>query len=144
MEDTQFIEIQRLCRIVHERGLSDLAVTRPDFSISLKAMERGVADMQTMSRLTAAPAEAAPAPDDGHIIPSPLVGIFFRTPTPDAPAFVEVGDMIEIGQTIGIVESMKVFNEITADCAGVVTAIPALHGKLVQVGQPLIVLDPLY
>ena len=93
--------------------------------------------------VTAAPApKEAPAPV-GYVIMSPLVGVFYRAASPDSPSFVEVGDTVEVGQTIGIVEAMKVFNEITADQAGTVIAIPVKNGALVQVDQPLVVLDTL-
>jgi len=82
--------------------------------------------------------EQAPA---GHEIASPLVGTFYRSSSPDMPPLVEVGDRVEVGQPLCIVEAMKVFNEITADRAGAVLAIPAQNGQLVQVGQVLVVLD---
>jgi len=144
------IEIQRLFEIVHRRGLRELSLTRPDFSI-------------TVSSVTTVPVETAPMPAEiyhlpaavpcvtakmeestepaGHEIPSPLIGTFYRSPSPDAPHFVEIGDQVDVGQTVCIVEAMKVFNEITADRAGTVIAIPAQNGQLVQVGQVLVVLD---
>jgi acetyl-CoA carboxylase biotin carboxyl carrier protein len=152
MDEETFIEIQRLFKLMHERGLKELAITQPGFTVRATALPGGgivvtpapvvaVAAAPVASAATAAPAEpAAPA---GYVIPSPLVGTFYRAATPDAPPFVEVGDTVEAGQTIGIVEAMKVFNEITADVNGTVIAIPAANGKLVQEGQPLVVLETL-
>ncbi len=72
---------------------------------------------------------------------SPLIGVFYRSPAPDAPPFVEIGDMVSEGQTVCIVEAMKVFNEIKAEWQGRVVAIPAESGALVQAGDPLVVLE---
>jgi acetyl-CoA carboxylase biotin carboxyl carrier protein len=70
-----------------------------------------------------------------------LIGLFYRSAAPDAPPFVEVGDVVEEGQTVCIIEAMKVFNEINAEWSGRVVAIPAEDGKLVQAGEPLVVLE---
>jgi acetyl-CoA carboxylase biotin carboxyl carrier protein len=78
----------------------------------------------------------------GYTILSPLVGIFYRAASPDSPPFVEIGDSVEAGQTIGVVEAMKVFNEIITECPGVVAAIPTGNGELVQADQPLVILSP--
>ncbi len=150
MDDAVLIEIQRLFKLVHDRGLRELSVSRPGFAVDVTAMPEGIASVVVMPMPAAgyAPAPAAPvqpiaeAPI-GYTITSPLVGIFYRAPSPDAPNFIEIGDTVEVGQTIGIVEAMKVFNEITTDKAGVVLAIPAESGKLVQVDQSLVVIEPL-
>jgi acetyl-CoA carboxylase biotin carboxyl carrier protein len=150
MDDTVFIEVQRLCQLAHERGLRELALSRPDFSVSLITRRGGgqqVAVAQPAQQVAEAPAPA-PIPveeakgPEGYAIISPLVGIYYRASAPDAEPFVSVGDEVEVGQTIGIVEAMKVFNEIPSDRAGVVLATPAEDGKLVQVGQPLVVINP--
>lgn len=78
-------------------------------------------------------------PNHVHII-SPMVGVFFRASAPGSPSFVEVGSMVEEGQTIGIVEAMKVFNEITAEVHGRVLAIPAKNEQLVQHGDTLVII----
>lgn len=72
---------------------------------------------------------------------SPLIGVFYRAAAPDSPPFVEIGDLVSEGQTVCIVEAMKVFNEIKAEWRGRVAAIPAQNGSLVQAGDPLIVLE---
>jgi acetyl-CoA carboxylase biotin carboxyl carrier protein len=69
------------------------------------------------------------------------MGIFYRSPAPGSPAFVEVGDTIEKDQPIGMIEAMKVFSEVLADHAGKIVAIPAENGKLVQPGDPLILVE---
>ena len=150
MDDAIFIEIQRLCRLVHERGLREISISRPDFSLSLTAVSAGTP--LTTPVLPAAPASAAapapavpeaiPAPPAGYVVASPLIGVYYRSPSPDSPPFVEVGDTVEVGQTIGIVEAMKVFNEITTERAGKIIATPVDNGTLVQVDEPLVIIEP--
>ncbi len=82
-------------------------------------------------------AEAAPADDGGTDVTSPFVGTFYRAAGPDVPAFIEVGASVKVGQTLCIVEAMKLMNEIEAEFGGVVTAIYAENGKPVEFGQKL-------
>lgn len=84
-----------------------------------------------------APSEPAPAEEGGHIITSPFVGTFYRAPNPDSPPFVQVGSVVKAGQTLCIVEAMKLMNEIEADDAGRVTEIFAENGQPVEFGQKL-------
>jgi acetyl-CoA carboxylase biotin carboxyl carrier protein len=72
---------------------------------------------------------------------APLIGVFYRAPAPEAPPFVEIGDLVEEGETVCIVEAMKVFNEIKAEWRGRVVALPVENGSLVQAGDPLVVLE---
>jgi acetyl-CoA carboxylase biotin carboxyl carrier protein len=89
-------------------------------------------------------ADSAPAPPDpGAAILAPLTGMFYTAPSPSAPNFVSVGETVQAGQLVCIVEAMKVFNEIKAEISGVVTAIVAQNGQLVQKGEPLIRVKPL-
>ena len=90
----------------------------------------------------AAPAEAAApsAPDNASAIKSPMVGTCYLTPEPDAPAFVKIGDTVKVGQTLLIVEAMKVMNPITAPAAGTVKALLVENGQPVEYDQPLIVI----
>ncbi|WP_026354164.1 acetyl-CoA carboxylase biotin carboxyl carrier protein [Massilia niastensis] len=90
-----------------------------------------------------APAAAAPAPaaePTGHVVKSPMVGTFYRSSAPGAPAFVEVGHNIKEGDTLCIIEAMKLLNEIDADVSGVVTKILVENGQPVEFGQPLFVI----
>lgn len=88
----------------------------------------------------AAPAAAAPAPaaESGHAIKSPMVGTFYRSPSPSSPVFVEVGKHVKAGDVVCIVEAMKMMNQIEADHAGVVEAILVEDGEPVEFDQPLI------
>ncbi|HEX4884614.1 MAG TPA: acetyl-CoA carboxylase biotin carboxyl carrier protein [Casimicrobiaceae bacterium] len=87
-----------------------------------------------------APPPAAPAEPEGHVVKSPMVGTFYRTPSPGAKAFVEVGDPVKEGDPLCIIEAMKLMNEIEADASGVVKAILVENGQPVEFGQPLFVL----
>jgi len=91
-----------------------------------------------LQHLQAAP--AAPAEPEGHVVKSPMVGTFYRTSSPGAKAFVEVGDTVKEGDPLCIVEAMKLMNEIEADASGVVKAILVENGQPVEFGQPLFVL----
>jgi acetyl-CoA carboxylase biotin carboxyl carrier protein len=92
----------------------------------------------------AAPAAEAPAPSEaapvtsGHVVTSPMVGTFYRSPSPSSPAFVEVGQHVKVGDVICIVEAMKMMNQIEADKAGVVEAVLVENGQPVEFDQPLV------
>jgi acetyl-CoA carboxylase biotin carboxyl carrier protein len=87
--------------------------------------------------LPPASAAAAEAPSDSVDVTSPFVGTFYRAPSPDAPSFVEMGSVVRAGQTLCIVEAMKLMNEIDAECSGTITEIFAQSGKSVEFGQKL-------
>ena len=104
--------------------------------------------MVAASAAPAAPPAAVPAPaaaegdagQEGHVVKAPMVGTFYRSPSPDAKPFVEVGQAIKEGDTICIIEAMKLMNEIEADASGVVKAILVENGQPVEYGQPLFIL----
>jgi acetyl-CoA carboxylase biotin carboxyl carrier protein len=92
----------------------------------------------------AAPAAAAPAPPPepkGHQLKSPMVGTFYRAPSPGAPPFVEVGQAVTKGQTLCIIEAMKLLNEIESDVSGTVKAVLVENGQPVEYGQPLFTIE---
>ncbi len=90
------------------------------------------------AQAAAAPAEAAPT---GHVVKSPMVGTFYRSASPGAPAFVEVGAQVKEGDTLCIIEAMKILNEIEADKSGTVKQILGENGQAVEYGQPLFVIE---
>ncbi len=94
--------------------------------------------MQAPAAAPAAP--AAPAEPTGHVVKSPMVGTFYRSSAPGAPAFVEVGSTVKEGDTLCIIEAMKLLNEIDADLSGTVTKILVENGQPVEFGQPLFVI----
>jgi acetyl-CoA carboxylase biotin carboxyl carrier protein len=96
-----------------------------------------VAHVRADGAVAVAPASAVETPSDSTDITSPFVGTFYRSPTPDAPSFVEVGSVVRPGQTLCIVEAMKLMNEIEAEISGTITEIFAQNGKAVEFGQKL-------
>ena len=87
----------------------------------------------------AAAAEAAPAPTtNGHVVTSPMVGTFYRSPSPSSPSFIEIGQHVKVGDVICIIEAMKMMNQIEADKAGVVEAVLVENGEPVEFDQPLV------
>jgi acetyl-CoA carboxylase biotin carboxyl carrier protein len=105
------------------------------------------------ARATAAPLpiETAPAPDqsddvglpDEHVITAPMIGTFYAAPAPGDPPFVKIGEVIEVGQIVGIIEAMKIMNEIPADRTGVVLEVLATSGQAVEYGSPLFRIAPI-
>jgi acetyl-CoA carboxylase biotin carboxyl carrier protein len=89
----------------------------------------------------AAPAPAAPAEPTGHLVKSPMVGTFYRASAPGAKSFVEIGSVVKEGDTICIIEAMKILNEIETDKSGTVTQILCENGQAVEYGQPLFVIE---
>jgi len=88
----------------------------------------------------ASPAADAPAAPEGHVVKSPMVGTFYRAPSPDAKPFVDVGAAIKEGETICVIEAMKLMNEIESDASGVIKAILVENGQPVEYGQALFVI----
>ena len=88
------------------------------------------------------PAPAEPAPPPGHAVLAPLVGVFYRSPSPGAPPFAEVGEPVAAGQQLGIVEAMKMMNEVVADTAGVLREVHAADAEIVEFGQRLFTISP--
>src|SRR5659263_682177 len=86
-------------------------------------------------------ADAAPAAPVGHTVKSPMVGTFYRSASPGAKAFVEVGSVVKEGETICIIEAMKILNEIEADKAGTITRVLSGNGEAVEYGPPLFIID---
>lgn len=92
--------------------------------------------------VSAAPVAAAPAPPSGHVVTAPSVGVFWRSPRPGLPPFVEVGQRVQAGDTVCIVEMMKLMNNVATQVSGVVTAIHVENAEQVEYGTPLISIDP--
>lgn len=149
-------EIRRIVELMNEHGLTLFDITKKDFHLKLKK-GTDVDDLRGLlaslpAASSAAPAAAAAAPAtaataaqaaaaapaaEGSEITSPMVGTFYRKPAPDAPDFVEVGSTVSIGQTICIIEAMKVMNEIKAEKSGTICACVAEEGTPVQFGDVL-------
>jgi acetyl-CoA carboxylase biotin carboxyl carrier protein len=146
-------EIRRIVELMNEHGLTLFDLTKKDFHLKLKKgadvddlrallsslpAAAPVAMPQAAPAAVAAAAGDAPAPAaEGSEITSPMVGTFYRKPAPDAPDFVAVGSTVSIGQTICIIEAMKVMNEIKAEKSGTICAMVAEDGTPVQFGDVL-------
>jgi len=136
----------KLLDIMHEHDLDALKVKVGDKIFELVRREAGVAVVPGAPAPAASAAPAASsspaAPANVKKITAPLVGVFYSAPSPDAEPFVKVGDRIEQGQVVCILEAMKLFNEITSDHAGVVSRIIPENGELVSLGQEMFWIEP--
>ncbi len=144
-------ELRAIVRLLKDEGLSEITVTEGDTTITVRqvlepAAAPAVASVPVIAA-PAAPAPVAPAPTppepDGFVITAPLVGTFYRRPTPDDAPFVEPGSVVNPGDTVGLIEAMKVMNEIKAEKAGRLRAVMVEEGVPVEYGQVLFVLDTL-
>ncbi len=137
-------EVVRLVDLLNESGVGEIRVRRGDVEIAVKAKPEAPAPQYTPGFEPQPKAEPAPAPEefvsemDGlHAVRSPVVGTFYRAPTPDAESYVEVGDRVVAGDTLCIVEAMKLMNEIPADVSGEVVEVLAENSAGVEYDQPL-------
>lgn len=141
-------KVTKLIELMKEHDLSEIDLKQGDTAVRLKrggdvVMAPTAAPAVARPAPGGAAAEAAPAADDKMlVITSPMVGTFYRASSPEAAAFVKVGDRIGPEKTVCIVEAMKVFNEIPAGISGQVVAILVENGAPVEFGQPLIKVDP--
>jgi len=146
-------KLKKLIDLVQESGIAELEVTEGEERVRIvrsgRAAPESAAAAATFAPSPApaaaptAPAPAAaeaPAAPEGHAVKSPMVGTFYRASAPDAKPFVEVGDTVKAGQTVCIIEAMKLMNEIESDKDGVVKAILAENGQPVEYGEPLFII----
>ncbi|BBW92890.1 MULTISPECIES: acetyl-CoA carboxylase biotin carboxyl carrier protein [Pseudoalteromonas] len=151
-------KIKKLIELVEESGIAELEITEGEESVRINRnnMSAGPAYPQfapqqyapapaQQAPAPAAPvaveAEAAPAAPTGHQVKSPMVGSFYSASSPEAPAYVEVGSKVNVGDTLCIIEAMKMMNQIEADKAGTVRAILAENGEPIEFDQPLFIID---
>ena len=148
-------KIKKLIELVEESGITELEVQEEEGTVRISraapavapaAIQYAAAPVALAAAPAAAPAAAAPAEApaaeiSGHQVRSPMVGTFYRSPSPEAKAFVEVGQTVKVGDALCIVEAMKMMNRIEADKAGVVKAILVNDGEAVEFDQPLIVIE---
>ena len=133
-------KIDELVAVMDEFGLDSAKSSGADWSVefSRDVPTQSVIATETLPQLAKAPpTQASKSAPAGTPINSPTTGIYYSSPNPGAPNFVKIGDVVEAGQVIGLIEAMKVFNEITATISGSVTRIAAENGQLVQPGDPL-------
>jgi acetyl-CoA carboxylase biotin carboxyl carrier protein len=134
--------VRSLVEIMRGNGLTELDVSAGDVSIRLRTPKGGGGSKTAATRADAKHAADAPiAVLDGHIVTAPMIGTFYSSPSPGDLPFVRIGDHVQSGQTIGIIEAMKIMNEIVADRSGVVLEILAVNAQAVEYGSPLLRLD---
>jgi oxaloacetate decarboxylase alpha subunit len=122
------------------KGVRGPVVVQPAADAPQVPPDPAVAAHESPAEAVASPAEAPD--DDLEAIPSPMVGTFYRAPNPNADPFVEVGDVVQPGQVIGIVEAMKLMNEIEADRVGEIVEIPVANGQPVEYGETIFRIRP--
>lgn len=150
-------KIKKLIDLLEESNLAEIEIKEGEESVRLARTPKGVAvaAAPVMAAPVAAPVmpmhgptEAAsggspkPAADlpPGHVVRAPMVGTFYASPSPDKPAFVSVGQAVKAGDTLGIIEAMKMFNPIEADVAGTVLKVMVENGQPIEFDQPLFVI----
>lgn len=150
-------DIKELLSAVDASNVAEFEIESGDFKLSLKKAAAGAPVVQAAPALAPTVTAAAPAvaatpvaqpealptlPSKAITINAPMVGTFYRSPSPDAPAFAEVGDVVKPGQTVCIIEAMKLMNELESEVSGRVARILVENGQPVEYGQPLIELEP--
>ena len=144
-------KLKTLIELVENSGIAELELTEGEEHVRISRASSVAAPVQHVYAAApqAAPAPAvapvaaapaAPAVPEGHVVKSPMVGSFYRAPSPGAKAFVDVGQSVNAGDTLCIIEAMKLLNEIEADKAGVIKAILVENGQAVEFGQPLFII----
>ncbi len=148
-------KLKKLIDLVQESGIGEIEITEGEEKVRICRQAPGGAPMMMaapgMQHMPYAQAPAAPAPaaqaaaalpePTGHQLKSPMVGTFYRQPSPGAPPFVEIGQAVTKGQTLCIIEAMKLLNEIESDATGTVKAILVENGQPVEYGQPLFTIE---
>ena len=146
-----------LARVVRDANLSELELEHEGVRLRLAAPRAAAAPSGPPAGAPAAPgfapqyfahadeapiAEVVPAKSTGVEVLSPMVGLFYRAPSPSDPNYVEVGDHVEVGKTLGLVEAMKTYNEITSEVSGTVLEIRAANSALIETGDVLMTIQP--
>lgn len=146
-------KLKKLIDLVEESGIAEIEVTEGEEKVRITRTVAGSQPVYAAPAASAAPApapvavaavpaEAAPAAKDlSKALKSPMVGTFYRAASPSAPAFVEVGQSVNAGDTLCIIEAMKLMNEIEADRSGVIKEILVANGQPVEYGEPLFVIE---
>jgi acetyl-CoA carboxylase biotin carboxyl carrier protein len=144
-------KLKKLIDLVEESGITELEITEGEEKVRISKGMAGAPMMMATPQMMLAPASTAapanqaasveaPAEPEGHVVRSPMVGTFYRAPSPGAKTFVEVGQSVSAGDTLCIIEAMKLLNEIEADQGGVIKAILVENGQPVEYGEPLFVI----
>lgn len=141
-------KLKTLIELVENSGIAELELTEGEEHVRISRASSMAPPMQHVyASAPQAPAAApvaaapvAPAAPEGHVVKSPMVGSFYRSPSPGAKSFVDIGQNVNEGDTLCIIEAMKLLNEIEADKTGVIKAILVENGQAVEFGQPLFII----
>lgn len=146
-------KLKKLIDLVEESGIAELEITEGEEKVRIAKFTPAMAQYPMAPMMAqpihlpsaAAPAQSATAIDEapvseGHIVKSPMVGTFYRSPSPGAPAFAEIGQSVNEGQTLCIIEAMKLLNEIESDVTGTISRILVENGQPIEYGQPLFII----
>jgi acetyl-CoA carboxylase biotin carboxyl carrier protein len=150
-------KIKKLIDLLEESNLAELEIKEGEEVVRLSRVPKSTAPVAAPVAVAAAPAPIAAAPaaaaaaapaetstsdalPAGHVVKAPMVGTFYASATPGTPAFVKVGQQVKAGETLGIIEAMKMFNQIEADVAGTVQAILIENGQPVEFDEPMFVI----
>ncbi|MGK0690104.1 MAG: acetyl-CoA carboxylase biotin carboxyl carrier protein [Aquificaceae bacterium] len=141
--DKEFIK--EVINLIKGSDIKQISIEAEGFKLFIETHQKEIsqrieAPVQVRYQEIMPPSEEVPK-ENLHVIKSPLVGTFYRSPSPGAPPFVEVGDMVSPGQVLCIIEALKVMNEIESDVRGKVVKILAENGETVEYGQPLFLID---
>ena len=147
-------KVKKLIELLEESGVAEIEIHEGEESVRISRASQTVAAAPVMAAPVAAPAPAAAAPAaeapaasageeviEGHAVKSPMVGTLYRAPSPGAQPFTEVGKSVNVGDTLCIIEAMKMLNQIEADKAGVVKAILVENGQPVEYDQPIFIIE---
>ena len=142
-------KIKKLIELVEESGINELEISEGEESVRIcrgSTVVQAAPVMQAAPMMQAAPVAAvaeavAPAAISGHIVRSPMVGTFYASASPDAPSFVEVGQHVNAGDTLCILEAMKMMNQIEADKSGVIKEVLAVNEDAIEFDQPLFIIE---
>ena len=147
-------KVKKLIELLDESGIAEIEITEGEESVRISRYSPGAPVAAPVVAPVAAPLQAAATPavaaaaapvaeveDDGFSVKAPMVGTFYTSPSPGSPAFVQVGDRVAEGDTLCIIEAMKMMNQIEADVSGVIKSIRVQSGEPVEYGQTLLVID---
>ena len=141
VSELEITEAEGKVRIVKSAGVAMVAPMAMPAPVAVAPAAAAPVATAPAAAPAAAAAEAAPAAPAGHAVKSPMVGTFYRSASPGAAPFVQIGSVVKEGETLCIVEAMKILNEIESDKSGTVTQILCENGQAVEYGQPLFVIE---
>jgi len=143
-------KVKKLIELLEESGIAEIEIHEGEESVRISRNAVAAAPVALAAPLAAAPLATAPVAEaaapaeekiEGHVLNSPMVGSFYRSPSPGAASFVDVGSKVSVGDTLCIIEAMKLLNQIEADKGGTIKAILVENGQPVEYNQPLFIIE---